>query len=148
MTSPPHTPWNRKHYFSTTHVRDRGVVIFWKLEIRNRSLIWPAHFFRFRPSLPVMIGNGRRKNLITLSSSTRSVYRVKVFLAIIFLAVTFNFGLPDNSGHSWPSKPRLFCRSTLKSYILKKILRKICSFFRLFVHKRGNSQNLKLSYWT
>ena len=49
-----HTPSNRKHYFSTTHVRDRGVVIFWKLEIRNRSLIWPAHFFRFRPSLPVM----------------------------------------------------------------------------------------------
>ena len=49
-----HTPSNRKHYFSTTHVRDRGVVIFWKLEIRNRSFIWPAHFFRFRPSLPVM----------------------------------------------------------------------------------------------
>ena len=45
-----HTPSNRKHYFSTTHVRERGVGIFSKLEIRDRSLIWPAHFFRVMTS--------------------------------------------------------------------------------------------------
>ena len=36
---------------------------------------------------------GRDKNLITFSSSTRSVYPVVVFWAIIFLAVTLFFSL-------------------------------------------------------
>ena len=43
---------------------------------------------------PVLIGNAwAEENLITSSSSTRSVYPVKVFLANIFLAVTLFFSL-------------------------------------------------------
>ena len=74
-----------------------------------------------------------RYRLLRVRFTLLSVWSLFIFGCYVIFQ--FTLGSPDDSGHSWHSKPRPFWSSSLKLYPRNIFCKKISSVYRLLAHK-------------